>query len=684
MKHFCKYLPSLIIFICSFSSLAYGQEGEGRIGFGATGLVNKYWGEFTDNLVWLGGDVFVRGNFTPAISLNVVASITQLRYKLSSIGTGPVTYINSAGRDTTTTLAGLFPGRSPDAENYTRVNAYYGTVSLNFFPSQSFVPMLFAGAGFINFEPRSDNDVALPRNSAGLYSKNMLIIPMGLGFESFITPDLAIQGKATFFYIPKQSNSDFLDDVASVQADGTATASDAFATGGVGLTYYIFGDLDSDGDGLTDKEEIALGTDPHNPDTDGDGLTDYEEVKKYHTNPLKKDTDGDGLTDYQEIFVTHTDPNNPDSDGDGLTDGDEVNTYHTDPLKKDTDGDGLTDGEEVKTYHTDPLKKDTDGDGLSDADEVLKYHTNPLLADTDGDGLSDADEVLKYHTDPLKKDTDGDGLSDADEVLKYHTDPNIVDSDNDGLTDYEEVMTYHTDPNKADTDGDGLSDGDEVKKYHTDPLKKDTDGDGLSDADEVLKYHTNPLNKDTDGDGLSDYTEVMETHTDPLKPDTDGDGVPDGQDKCPLIPGPASNQGCPEKPKVNTVSNFPGVLFIVNTDNFNLDVPSTLDDLNKILALVNQCPNLRVEIEGHASEEGPKERNQELSEMRAAAVRRWLINQGADSNRIVRTVGYGSTRPVIPEPKPKKVHGKIVNQALIEKARTQNRRIAVRVVQTCE
>ena len=29
---------------------------------------------------------------------------------------------------------------------------------------------------------------------------------------------------------------------------------------------------DSDCDGLTDDEEIALGTDPYNPDTDGDGL----------------------------------------------------------------------------------------------------------------------------------------------------------------------------------------------------------------------------------------------------------------------------------------------------------------------------------------------------------------------------------------------------------------------------
>jgi len=43
--------------------------------------------------------------------------------------------------------------------------------------------------------------------------------------------------------------------------------------------------LDSDQDGLTDQEEQALGTDPHNPDTDGDGYLDGAEVKAGY-NPL--------------------------------------------------------------------------------------------------------------------------------------------------------------------------------------------------------------------------------------------------------------------------------------------------------------------------------------------------------------------------------------------------------------
>lgn len=99
------------------------------------------------------------------------------------------------------------------------------------------------------------------------------------------------------------------------------------------------GDIDSDGDGLTDKEELALGTNPFNPDTDGDGLTDGEEVhgvtmngKLIKTNPLNPDTDGDGLTDGAEVKVYHTDPTNPDTDGGGVSDGHEVLEDGTNPL----------------------------------------------------------------------------------------------------------------------------------------------------------------------------------------------------------------------------------------------------------------------------------------------------------------------------------------------------------------
>ncbi|HKJ45986.1 MAG TPA: OmpA family protein [Balneolales bacterium] len=158
------------------------------------------------------------------------------------------------------------------------------------------------------------------------------------------------------------------------------------------------------------------------------------------------DTDGDGLTDAQEIKLG-TNPNKADTDGDGLTDGQEVNKYKTNPLVADTDGDGLNDGDEVLTYKTDPLKKDTDGDGLTDGDEVLKYHTNPLKKDSDGDGLTDAQEVNQYKTDPNKADTDGDGFTDGQEI-QMGTNPNDA---NDPVF-IKQLNTIHFDFDKSNID----------------------------------------------------------------------------------------------------------------------------------------------------------------------------------------------------------------------------------------
>ncbi|MFO7936158.1 MAG: outer membrane beta-barrel protein [Kiritimatiellia bacterium] len=92
---------------------------------------------------------------------------------------------------------------------------------------------------------------------------------------------------------------------------------------------------------------------------------------------VAKDSDGDGLTDEEEAALG-TDPFNKDTDGDGLTDGDEVNKYKTDPLNKDTDFDGLTDGDEVLKYKTDPLERDTDKGGVADGHEVIEDNTDPL------------------------------------------------------------------------------------------------------------------------------------------------------------------------------------------------------------------------------------------------------------------------------------------------------------------
>lgn len=68
---------------------------------------------------------------------------------------------------------------------------------------------------------------------------------------------------------------------------------------------------DSDADGLDDEVEISLAepTDVNNPDTDGDGLTDGEEVNgNPSSNPLIVDSDFDGFDDFFEMWIG-SDPN---------------------------------------------------------------------------------------------------------------------------------------------------------------------------------------------------------------------------------------------------------------------------------------------------------------------------------------------------------------------------------------
>lgn len=112
------------------------------------------------------------------------------------------------------------------------------------------------------------------------------------------------------------------------------------------------------------------------------------------------DIDGDGLSDVDEAAYG-SDPLNRDYDADGIIDGEEVYVYGTDPLNNDSDGDGLLDGEEVFQYGSSPLSTDSDGDGLGDADEIFVYGTQPGAFDSDGDGIGDGEEVLNFGTNPL-------------------------------------------------------------------------------------------------------------------------------------------------------------------------------------------------------------------------------------------------------------------------------------------
>ena len=276
--------------------------------------------------------------------------------------------------------------------------------------------------------------------------------------------------------------------------------------------------LDPDGDGLSNLEEVRLGTKHDMRDSDGDLLDDGVEVE-IGSNPIVEDgtgdLDGDGLTNYDEVFDTFgaTDPLNPDSDGDGLIDGVEVDVYGTKPDVDDSDTDGVADGVEVLTLGTDPLDKDSDDDGLSEGEE-LRFGTDPLAQDTDGDTIADREETLAgddgFVTEPTMEDSDSDGLADnveIDDLLGVGaTDPSDPDSDDDGLSDGDEVA-LGTNPNDDDCDDDELLDGDEIERG-TNPLADDSDFDGVPDGVEVAAL-IDPLLADSDSDLVLDGDELV-------------------------------------------------------------------------------------------------------------------------------------------------------------------------------
>ena len=275
---------------------------------------------------------------------------------------------------------------------------------------------------------------------------------------------------------------------------------------------------DSDGDGLTDEEELAYAANPNSfancldwgsADTDGDGLTDGLELKQnqnFGTGPL---VGGGGFHSY--IWLTYSDPCKVDTDIDGLSDFDEYK-LGTDPQNVDSDDDWIWDGSYTNLGAF---------IGMGPGEQAIG--TNPLIWDTDGDGLEDGYEVfyvLAFNApstlDPLNSDQDGNGIIDG-----------YDDWDGDKLNGIAESSNY-CNVNDPDTDGDGLDDDFEVINSVGDCRSIDTDLDGLTDYDEVCYYENlNNLNCDLTAPNVYDpfdYSIGTGTDTNARERDSDMDG----------------------------------------------------------------------------------------------------------------------------------------------------------------
>ncbi|HIF65318.1 MAG TPA: hypothetical protein EYQ34_01745 [Acidimicrobiia bacterium] len=173
-------------------------------------------------------------------------------------------------------------------------------------------------------------------------------------------------------------------------------------------------DCDMDGVNDVDERTSACIQDPscrlEDLDRDGDGILDKDELPQCVLNP---DCDGDGVGDKGELLACLL---TPDCDMDGVGDALEQAACIQDPLCGqaliDTDGDGLTDSFEYSIANRCVTDTDCDDDGVADGLEVLACILHP---DCDFDGVADGLEVPACM---LLADCDGDGAGDKYEANK--------------------------------------------------------------------------------------------------------------------------------------------------------------------------------------------------------------------------------------------------------------------------
>ncbi|MCA9542821.1 MAG: OmpA family protein [Myxococcales bacterium] len=270
-------------------------------------------------------------------------------------------------------------------------------------------------------------------------------------------------------------------------------------------------------------------------------------------------------------------------------------------------------------------QEDTDGDGIPDPSDRCPDQAEDM------DGFEDQDGC------PEDQDTDGDGIPDSRDQCPRDPEDLDGEQDDDGCPDV-----------ALDRDGDGIPDKDD--KCPAQPEDKDgfEDLDGCPDPDNdqdgVLDGQDGCPLQAEDKDGFEDENGCPD-------PDNDQDRIADAVDQCPNDPedydGDADEDGCPDIYKAIVIKDDrielkQKVFFATGKDRI---LERSFDLLNEVAAALRERKTLRVRIEGHTDSQGSASYNQQLSDRRAASVRRYLMGQGIDPDRMV-SVGVGEDQPI--------------------------------------
>jgi OOP family OmpA-OmpF porin len=201
----------------------------------------------------------------------------------------------------------------------------------------------------------------------------------------------------------------------------------------------------------------------------------------------------------------------------------------------------------------------------------------------------------------------------------------VVDKDTDG----DGILDKNDRCPSAAEDKDGFQDEDGCPDL-------DNDKDGIADNDDKCPIEAEDRDGFQDDDGCPDA-------------DNDGDGIADEADKCPNEPetknGFQDDDGCSDEVPA-AVAKFTGVIkginFKTNSDKITKASFKVLDDAVKVLT---EYPDIKLEVGGHTDNVGKPERNMELSQKRADAVKEYMVGKGIAENRLT-AVGYGMDKPI--------------------------------------